>query len=120
MEEEALTYRVATAEGEFARILQEMRLRSGLTVRGVAERMGVTESSVHQYFYRQRGAGGTSTVKWLLRYAEACGCGLMVTFPESAGAQRRARMTYGRPRGGGQPLAQGCAEGDHHVETGGE
>ena len=119
MDEEALTSRVVGAEGEFSRILQEMRLRSGLTVREVSERMGVTESSVHQYLYRQRGARGTSTVKWLLRYAEACGCGVRVTFPESAEVQRRARMTYGRPRGGGQPLAQVCAEGDHHVERGG-
>jgi transcriptional regulator with XRE-family HTH domain len=57
-------------------LLQEMRQAAGLTVREVAERMHVSEGAVHQYLYRRRGLRGTSSLRWFLKYAEACGCGI--------------------------------------------
>jgi transcriptional regulator with XRE-family HTH domain len=108
---EVLTYPGSVEEGAFARLLQEMRLRSGLTFRALAREMGVSESSVHQYFYRQRGGTGSSTVRWLLRCAEACGCEVVVRFPPSTRRGRRAVMRHPRT------LAEVFTDDDIHDET---
>tara|TARA_R110000824_G_scaffold225516_1_gene413104 strand:+ start:191 stop:487 length:297 start_codon:yes stop_codon:yes gene_type:complete len=79
-------------EGEFSRVVQEMRLRAGLTIPELAEKMGVTKGAVHQYLYRLRGDGGTSTMKWFLRLARVCRCEVTVTFPA---VTDRARRRYG-------------------------
>jgi transcriptional regulator with XRE-family HTH domain len=79
----------------FSELLQEMRLRAGLTIPELAARMDVEANALHQYFYRKRGVGGTSTIRWFLRFAEACGCGVTVTFPVSERAGRKAVMRYG-------------------------
>jgi len=72
----------ADPEG-FAALLQEMRSRSGLTIVAVCAILGVRPGSMYQYFYKKRGVGGTSTMRWFLRYAEACGCEVTVRFPKS-------------------------------------
>ena len=77
-------------DGEFARVVQEMRLRAGLTIPELAAGLGVTKGAVHQYLYRLRGDGGTSTMKSFLRVAEVCRCEVTVRFPEE-----RARRRYG-------------------------
>jgi transcriptional regulator with XRE-family HTH domain len=76
-----LTVRGLEADGEFARIVQEMRLRAGLTIPELAEQMGVSKGAVHQYLYRMRGDRGTSTMKSFLRLAEVCRCEVTVRFP---------------------------------------
>jgi|GEM_PF-6631311 hypothetical protein len=90
-----MTYALAEDPSAFGALLQEMKSRSGLTVPVLAYRMGVVPNAIHQYFYRKRGVGGTSTMRWFLRYAEACGCEVTLRFPESARAGRTAVMTYG-------------------------
>jgi transcriptional regulator with XRE-family HTH domain len=86
---ETLTYAVVTESGEFSRVIQEMRLRAGLSFRELSERMGVSVGAIHQYFYRYRGDKGSSTIKWFLRYARACGCEVTLTFP--GGPSERSR-----------------------------
>jgi hypothetical protein len=93
--EAEMTYALAEDPSAFGALLQEMKSRSGLTVPVLAYRMGVVPNAIHQYFYRKRGVGGTSTMRWFLRYAEACGCEVTLRFPESARAGRTAVMTYG-------------------------
>ena len=90
-----LTFAVAQDPAGFAELLQEMKLRAAMTVPELAARMGVAPNAVHQYFYRKRGVGGTSTIRWFLRYAEACGCAVTLTFPLSERRGRTAVMTYG-------------------------
>ena len=83
---------VCAEDGAFARMVQEMRLRAGLTINELAAEMGVSRGAVHQYLYRRRGEGGTSTVRWFLRCAAACRCEVTVQFP--AGRPRAGRV-YG-------------------------
>ena len=75
----------------FSRLLREMRVRAGLTPTQIAQGLGVSPGAVHQYLYRQRGEGGTSTVRWLMRYAAVCGCDLEISFADAS----RGRMTHG-------------------------
>lgn len=93
---EAMTLRSVSEDGGFARVVQEMRLRAGLTIGELAELMGVTKGAVHQYLYRMRGDGGTSTMRSFLRLAAVCRCEVTVTFPEATG---RARRRYGATDG---------------------
>ena len=86
-------YRVGSEDGAFAKLIQEMRLRAGLTFRELAEKMEVSENAVHQYFYRKRGDRGSSTMRWFLRYAEACECEVVVQFPKEP--DRKLVMTHG-------------------------
>jgi len=90
-----LTFAVAQDPAGFAELLQEMKMRSALTAPEIAARLGVTPNAVHQYFYKKRGTGGTSTMKWFVRYAEACGCEVVVTFPPPKTGQDRARVIGG-------------------------
>ena len=94
-ERESMSYALAEDPAAFAGLLQEMRNRAGLTIPAVAQKMGLAPNAVHQYFYRKRGVGGTSTIRWFLRYAEACGCAVTLTFPLSERRGRTAVMTYG-------------------------
>ena len=82
---------ILTGDQEFASILQALRLRAGLSIRQVAERMGVSIGSVSQYLYRRRGVDGTGTVQWFLRYVAACGGDVSLTMPA------KEIKTYGRP-----------------------
>jgi hypothetical protein len=90
-----LTFGVAENREGFAALLQEMKLRAGVTGAELAAKMGVTPNAVHQYFYKKRGAGGTSTMRWFVRFAEACGCEVVVTFPPPKTGQDRARIVGG-------------------------
>jgi transcriptional regulator with XRE-family HTH domain len=80
-ESESMPIEVTRDEDRFARLLREMRKRSNLTTKELASRLSVTPGSIAQYFYRKRGVGGTSTLRWFLRFASACGCRVYVTYP---------------------------------------
>lgn len=62
-------------------LLNEMRSRSGVSFRTLAKRMGVVTEDVKQYFNGKRGSSRTS-IGFLTRFAEACGCRIIVQFPE--------------------------------------
>ncbi len=81
VERRGVSYAVAADPKSFGELLTTMRQRSLLTTRMLAGKLGVAPASVNQYFYRKRGSGGTSTLKWFLRFAEACGCKVYITFP---------------------------------------
>lgn len=81
VERQGVSFAVAADPKSFGHLLTTMRQRSLLTTRMLAAKLGVAPASVNQYFYRKRGSGGTSTLKWFLRFAEACGCKVYITFP---------------------------------------
>jgi len=81
VERHGVSFAVAADPKTFGALLTTMRQRSLLTTRMLAAKLGVAPASVNQYFYRKRGTGGTSTLKWFLRFAEACGCKVYITFP---------------------------------------
>ena len=93
---EEVSSEVVADQAGFAALLREMKLRAGLTVPEVAARMGVSPNTVHQYFYRKRGRGGTSTMKWFLRYAEACDCQVVVEWARPEGGVERSALVGGR------------------------
>lgn len=62
-------------------LLHEMRSRSGVSFRMLAKRMGVVTEDVKQYFNGKRGSSRTS-IGFLTRFAEACGCRIEVKFPD--------------------------------------
>tara|TARA_R110002051_G_scaffold38872_1_gene82285 strand:- start:199 stop:573 length:375 start_codon:yes stop_codon:yes gene_type:complete len=74
-------FEIATDPESFGGLLKAMRERSMLTTKMLAAKLGVKPASVNQYLYRKRGQGGTSTLRWFLRYAEACGCKVHISFP---------------------------------------
>ena len=74
-------YEITQDQEGFGGLLKSMRERSMLTTKMLAGRLGGKPASVNQYLYRKRGQGGTSTLRWFLRFAEACGCKVYVTFP---------------------------------------
>ena len=78
-----MTYALGADPAGFAAFLQEMRSRAGLTIAAVCAKLGTRPGTMYQYFYKKRGMGGSSTMRWFLRYAEACGCEVTVRFPES-------------------------------------
>jgi hypothetical protein len=80
---EIMSSEVLERDGEFARVVQEMRLRAGLTIPELAEGLGVSKGAVHQYLYRMRGDGGTSTMRSFLRLASVCRCEVTVRFPSA-------------------------------------
>jgi hypothetical protein len=80
---EVLASEVVERVGEFARVVQEMRLRAGLTIPELAEGLGVSVGAVHQYLYRMRGDGGASTMRSFLRLAAVCRCEVTVRFPSA-------------------------------------
>jgi len=88
VERQGMSYAVAADPRSFSALLGTMRERSMLTTRMLAAKLGVAPASINQYFYRKRGAGGSSTIKWFLRYAEACGCKVYITFPGENDAKR--------------------------------
>ena len=47
----------------------------------MARKLGIEPNSITQYLYRKRGQGGSSTLRWFLRFAEACGCRGYLVFP---------------------------------------
>ena len=88
VERRGISYAVAADPKSFGELLGAMRQRSMLTTRMLAAKLGVVPASINQYFYRKRGKGGTSTLKWFLRYAEACGCKVYITFPGESHAKQ--------------------------------
>jgi hypothetical protein len=80
---QGVSFDIVTDKRRFASLIKEMRVQSMLPTRVLANRLGVRQASLNQYFYRKRGSGGTSTLKWFLRFAEACGCRLYITFPSA-------------------------------------
>ena len=87
-----LTYELGADTDAFAGLLQEMRHRAGLTIGALAEKLGSRPGSMYQYFYKKRGMGGSSTMRWFLRYAEACECEVTLRFPSS---DRKVVVRYG-------------------------
>ena len=85
----ALVYGLEGAD--FVVLLEEMRSRAGLSIPQIAAGLGVYPNAVYQYFHKKRGRGGTSTLRWFLRYASACGCEVTLTFP----VPKRGRTRYG-------------------------
>ena len=81
VERHGVSFAVAADPKSYSTLLTTMRRRSLLTTRMLAGKLGVAPATVNQYFYRKRGTGGTSTLKWFLRFAEACGCKVYITFP---------------------------------------
>ena len=90
---QGVSFDIVTDKKRFATLIREMRVQSMLPTRILANRLGVRQASLNQYFYRKRGSGGTSTLKWFLRFAEACGCRLYLTFP----TERELRRLEQRP-----------------------
>ena len=66
-----------------ARLLYQMKGASGLTTGAIAKRMGIKGPSLAQYFWEKRGKGGSSSLRWFLRYAAACGCNVWLAFPSA-------------------------------------
>lgn len=94
-----LTNGVVSGDFDMARLLKQMRQASGLTIRSIAERMGIDKSSLSQYFWAKRGNKGSSRLEWFLRYAEATGCTIWITFPDKTEQQRLQAAFPVRPRG---------------------
>jgi hypothetical protein len=88
-----VSYELTLHGGAFAALLKEMQRRSTLSTRALSKKLGVEPNSINQYFYKKRGMGGSSTMKWFLRFAEACGCRLYLTFP----TERELRRLEQRP-----------------------
>lgn len=72
---------VVAKEQGMGRLLRAMRDASGLTTRQIAKRMGIEKESLAQRYWERTGKGGTSRLDWFLRYAEATGCRIYVTYP---------------------------------------
>ena len=92
-----VVYTVEGGDKSVHRLLQDMRAASGLSLRALAERMGIQRGSLNQYFWQRRG-GGSSRLSWFLRFAEACGCKVWLTFP-SLSEQIELKSKYYRPPG---------------------
>jgi hypothetical protein len=89
----SLTYDLGADSDRFSELLQEMRNRAGLTISALSSKLDMRPGSMYQYFYKKRGRGGSSTMRWFLRYAEACGCEVTMTFPKS---ERRVVIRHGQ------------------------
>lgn len=83
-----ISFDIVTDKQRFSSLIREMRIQSMQPTRILANRLGVRQASLNQYFYRKRGSGGTSTLKWFLRFAEACGCRIYITFPSARDADK--------------------------------
>lgn len=84
---------------DFTKLLRQMRKASGLSLRALADRMGLkSRESLSRYFSQMKGRGGTSRMSWFLRYAAACGCTVWVTMP-SGKEQTELVRQYARPIG---------------------
>jgi hypothetical protein len=76
-----VSYAVTRDGPAFAQLLRDMQRHAGLSTRGMARKLGIEPNSITQYLYRKRGQGGSSTLRWFLRFAEACGCRVYLVFP---------------------------------------
>ena len=83
-----VSYALTRDGAAFATLLRDMQRHAGLSTRSVARKLGIEPNSINQYLYKKRGRGGTSTLKWFLRYAEACGCKVYITFPGESHAKQ--------------------------------
>lgn len=87
-----IPYALTRDGAAFAQLLRDMQRHAGLSTRSMARRIGVEPSSINQYLWKKRGRGGSSTLRWFLRFAEACGCRLYMTFPTPDAVRYLERM----------------------------
>ena len=92
-----LTYTVEGGDKRIHGLLKDMRAGSGLSLRALAERMGIQRGSLNQYFWQRRNAG-SSRLSWFLRFAEACGYTVWLTSP-ALKDQIELKAKYYRPPG---------------------
>lgn len=76
-----LKYDVIAGEFALGKLLKSMKAASGLTTRQIATQMGIEKESLDQYFWSKVAKGGTGRLSWFLRFAEATGCQIWITFP---------------------------------------
>lgn len=69
---------VLSDDRAIAKLIDELLDRSNLTVSEVAERIGTSKQSVHQYRSLRR---KRPSVQWLTRLVEACGGRIYVELP---------------------------------------
>ena len=83
----------ATVDG-FSDLLEEMRLRAGLSVSQIATAWRVKPNALYQYFHKKRGGSGTGTLRWFLRYATTCGCEVTLRFPGTSRGEEKVVLTH--------------------------
>ena len=80
---------ICEGPGEFGNLLKEMRTKSGMSLPRLARRLDCSYRNLSRFMYTRR-AGGSSTLKWFLRFCEATGCKLYLVFPSK---HERDRLT---------------------------
>ena len=75
-----MDFDICDTPGEFGNLLKRMRTKSGLSLPRLARKLDVSYRNLSRFLYTRR-AGGSSTIKWFLRFAEATGCKLYMVFP---------------------------------------
>ena len=75
--------------GEFGGLLKLMRTKSGMSLPRLASKLEVSYRNLSRFLYTRR-SGGSSTIKWFLRFAAATGCKLYLVFPSK---HERDRLT---------------------------
>jgi hypothetical protein len=80
---------ICEGPGEFGNLLKEMRTKSGMSLPRLARRLDCSYRNLSRFMYTRR-TGGSSTLKWFLRFCEATGCKLYLVFPSK---YERDRLT---------------------------
>jgi hypothetical protein len=75
-----MDFDICDTPGEFGNLLKRMRTKSGLSLPRLARKLDVSYRNLSRFLYTRR-AGGSSTIKWFLRFAEATGCKVYMVFP---------------------------------------
>jgi len=65
-------------ERVITRLLETLISRSGMSIAGAAQRMGVKDASLRQYM---RGRRSRPSLQWFIRLAEVCGAKVSIEFP---------------------------------------
>ena len=79
---------VAIATGAHAavtQLLREMKLRSGMTDASIARVMGISRQAVNEASNSFKHCDHTRrpSFQWIVQYAHACGCRILVEFPSA-------------------------------------
>ena len=98
----ALKAEVLAGPYGMGRLMKAMREASGLTTRQIAMKMGIARESLSQYFWQRVGKGGSSRLSWFLRFSDACGCRVYITFPS---LEEQHQMVVVAPKFGPQKVA---------------